>query len=73
MTILDFAKSMPDHRQQVKVRCKSLDIAFITVVAMIYGTQDWEDVVALGECKKDFFRKFFELSNGMLSHDTFNS
>ena len=72
MTILDFAKSMPDHRQQVKVLHKSVDIVFITVAAVICGAQDWEDVAALGECKEDFFRKFLELPNGIPSHDTFN-
>lgn len=72
MTILDFAKSLPDHRQQVKVRHKAEDIIFITVAAVICGAQDWEDVAALGECKEDFFRKHLELPGGIPSHDTFN-
>ena len=57
MTILDFANSLPDHRQQVKVLHKATDIVFITVAAVICGAQDWEDVAALGECKRGFFSK----------------
>ena len=72
MTLLDFANSLPDHRQQVKVLHKATDIVFITVAAVICGAQDWEDVAALGECKEDFFRKYLELPNGIPSHDTFN-
>jgi len=48
MTILDFANSLSEHRQQVKVRHKAADILLITVAAMICGAQDWEDVAALG-------------------------
>ena len=72
MTILDFANSLPDHRQQVKIRHKATDIVFITVAAVMCGAQDWEDVTALGECKENFFRKHLELPNGIPSHDTFN-
>jgi len=72
MTILDFAKNLPDCRQQVKVRHKATDIVFITVAAVICGAQDWDDVACLGECKEDFFRKHLELPNGIPSHDTFN-
>jgi predicted transposase YbfD/YdcC len=72
MTILDFANSLPDHRQQAKVHHKACDIVFITVASVICGAQDWHDVACLGECKEDFFRKHLELPNGIPSHDTFN-
>jgi hypothetical protein len=43
MNILDFAGSLPDYRQQVKVGHLSTYIIFITVAAVICGAEDWED------------------------------
>ena len=40
MTILDFANSLHDHRQQVKARHKATDIVFITVAAVMCSAQD---------------------------------
>ena len=72
MNILDFAQSLPDHCQEVKIRHLSTDIIFITVAAVICGAEDWEDIEYFGRCKETFFRKYLELSNGIPSHDTFN-
>ena len=72
MTVLDFAKRLPDYRQQAKVEHKATDIVFITVAAVICGARDWEEVADFGECKEAFFRKYLELPNGIPSHDTFN-
>jgi len=59
MTILDFAKSLPDHRQQVKVQHKATDIVFITVAAVICGAQDWDDVAYLANVKKISFENIW--------------
>ena len=72
MNILDFAQSLPDHRQEVKIRHLSTDIIFITVAAVICGAQDWEDIEYFGYCKEEFFRTYLELPGGIPSHDTFN-
>jgi predicted transposase YbfD/YdcC len=72
MSIYEFANSLPDHRQEVKVRHLSTDIIFITVAAVICGAQDWEDIEYFGRCKEAFFRKYLLLPNGIPSHDTFN-
>jgi predicted transposase YbfD/YdcC len=72
MTILEFAKSLPDHRQQMKIRHLPEDIIFITVAAVICGAEDWEDIEYFGHCKELFFRKYLLLPNGIPSHDTFN-
>lgn len=72
MSILDFAKSVEDFRQNWKIKHLSTDIIFITVAAVICGAEDWEDVEDFGECKFDFFSKYLELPNGIPSHDTFN-
>lgn len=72
MSILEFAESLPDHRQEVKVRHLSTDIIFITVAAVICGAEDWEDVQYFGRCKEAFFRRYLALPGGIPSHDTFN-
>jgi predicted transposase YbfD/YdcC len=72
MNILDFAQSLPDHRQEVKIRHLSTDIIFITVAAVICGAQDWEDIEYFGHCKEEFFRTYLQLPAGIPSHDTFN-
>jgi hypothetical protein len=41
MSILEFAGSLPDYRQEVKVRHLATDIIFITVAAVICGAEDW--------------------------------
>lgn len=72
MNILDFANSIPDFRQELKIRHQAGDIIFITVAAVICGAQDWEDIEYFGHCKEDFFRQYLLLPNGIPSHDTFN-
>jgi hypothetical protein len=72
MNILEFANSLPDHRQEIKIRHLSTDIIFITVAAVICGAQDWEDIEYFGYCKESFLRKYLLLPNGIPSHDTFN-
>jgi hypothetical protein len=55
MSILEFAGSLPDYRQNFKIRHLSTDIIFITVAAVICGAQDWEDVQYFGRSKDAFF------------------
>jgi hypothetical protein len=40
MSIPEFAGSLPDYRQEVKVRHLATDIIFITVAAVICGAED---------------------------------
>ena len=49
-----------------------LDILVIAICASICGADKWEDVEAFGKTKKDWFKTFLELPNGIPSHDTFN-
>lgn len=49
-----------------------LDIIVIAICASICGADKWEDVETFGKAKKDWFKTFLELPNGIPSHDTFN-
>jgi len=50
-----------------------IDIITIAVCAIICGAEDWVGVETFGKAKQDWFSQFLELSNGVPSHDTFNS
>jgi predicted transposase YbfD/YdcC len=55
-------------------RClhKLEDILFIALCTIICHGEDYEDMVAFGEEKTDWLKKYIELPNGIPSHDTFN-
>jgi len=72
MNILDFSNSLPDFREAHKIIHLSTDIVFITDSAIICEAEDWKDIEYFGHCKESFFRKYWELPNGIPSHDTFN-
>jgi predicted transposase YbfD/YdcC len=48
-----------------------MDILTIAVCAIICGADGWVQVEEFGDCKKDWFKKFLDLPNGIPSHDTF--
>ena len=50
---------------------KLVDILVIAICAVIAGADNWEDVAALGQAKREWFQTFLELPNGIPSHDTF--
>ncbi|MDR1092200.1 MAG: transposase family protein [Prevotella sp.] len=56
MNLLDFANSIPDFRQELKIQHQASDIVFITVAAVICGVQDWEDIEYFGHCKDNALR-----------------
>jgi len=50
---------------------KLLDIFTITIIAVICGCEDWEEIVLYGQCREEFLKCFLDLPNGIPSHDTF--
>jgi DDE_Tnp_1-associated len=50
---------------------KLIDILVIAICATICGAEGWEDFELFGNCKRDWFKSFLELPNGIPSHDTF--
>jgi len=64
--------SIQDPRiDRQKLHCL-MDIMVIAISASICGADKWEDVETFGKAKKDWFKTFLELPNGIPSHDTFN-
>jgi predicted transposase YbfD/YdcC len=62
---------LPDPRSEVNRRHLLTDILTIALCGVISGADGWEDIAEYGRSKKDFFKRFLELPNGIPSHDTF--
>jgi len=65
-------ESLPDPRRKTaNQRHKFIDILIIAICAIICGADSWVAVEKFGKAKKEWFRGFLELPNGVPSHDTF--
>lgn len=71
ISFLETFKSVPDIRQQGKVKHILLEIIFIAIVATLGGADDWEEIECFAEEKEEWFRKYLVLEYGIPSHDTF--
>lgn len=70
--LLTFARRLPDHRMERKKLHLAEDIVYMTLAAVICGSDTWEAIAAFGKAKKEFFKEVLSLKNGIPSHDTFN-
>ena len=48
------------------------DIIFITIAAVIWGAETWNDIEQHGKSKQSWLGQYLRLPNGIPSHDTFN-
>lgn len=69
-TITAYFSSITDPRADNSTH-KLLDIFSITIIAVLCGCEDWEEIVLYGQCREEFLKGFLELPNGIPSHDTF--
>ncbi|QMW04974.1 ISAs1 family transposase [Spirosoma foliorum] len=67
-----FFADVPDFRLNRRKKHDLLDILVITLLAVICGADDFEEVELYGRQKEAFLRTFLKLPNGIASHDTFN-
>lgn len=68
--ILIFSR-LQDSRQEKKIQHKLLDIVIMTIVAVMCGCTDWEEVAEFGRARQTVLRRYLKLPNGIPSHDTF--
>ncbi|GAU79816.1 ISAs1 family transposase [Fusibacter sp. 3D3] len=64
-------ENVSDFRQEWKVKHKLIEIIFTTVIAMIANANTWIEVESFVEAKKEWFKKYVDLENGVPSHDTY--
>jgi predicted transposase YbfD/YdcC len=70
--LLNFARSLPEHRMERRKLHLAEDIVYITLAAVICGADTWEDISDFGKSKVDFLKRTLSLNNGIPSPDTFN-
>ncbi len=63
--------SLEDPRVLKRSRHQLIDILVIAICGVICGADDWVFIAEFGEAKKEWFRGFLELPNGIPSLDTF--
>lgn len=72
MSLLTHLADVPDFRRQNKnFRHKLLDILVISVLAVLSGADDFEEIAWFGQQKEPVFRRYLSLDNGIPSDDTF--
>lgn len=73
MSLLSLTKHfeiIEDHRQATKVTYPLFDVLFLTVVAVIGGSEGWEDIEDFGRCHLELLKKYGDFSKGIPVHDT---
>jgi len=71
MLILDLIHEIDDPRLRGKVHHPLETILFITLCAVLSGSDTWSDIELYGRGKKDWFSKYINLDNGIPSEWTF--
>lgn len=70
--LIESFKKVPDFRVIGRVEHALIDILVISILAVISGREDWDEIADYGVAKEGWLRSFLELKNGIPSHDTFN-
>jgi predicted transposase YbfD/YdcC len=70
-SIIEHFATLPDPRIDRRRQHKLVDIIVIVICAVICGADDWVAIENFGNPKRQWFKRFLELPNGIPSHDTF--
>jgi predicted transposase YbfD/YdcC len=71
VTLLDHFSSLEDPRVERTKKHLLTDILTISICGFICGVDNWVELEVFGKAKRDWFKTFLELPNGIPSHDTF--
>src|SRR5712692_10518216 len=71
LSIRKHFRKLPDPRRKHRRRHLLLDIITIAICAVICGCDDWQQIEIFGKERRDWFKRFLQLPNGIPSHDTF--
>ncbi len=69
---MDHFKGITDPRVERTKDYLLEDIIFITIAAVICGSDTWNDIESYGCANEHWLREYLQLPNGIPSHDTFN-
>jgi predicted transposase YbfD/YdcC len=71
VTIADHFSTLTDPRVEGRTDHKLIDIITIAICAVVCGADNWVEIESYGKSKKDWFKSFLELQNGIPTHHTF--
>lgn len=72
LSLIEPFKTLPDPRVNRTKDHDLIDILIIAICALLCGGEGFNDMEDFGEAKKEWFKTFLGLRNGIPSHDTFN-
>lgn len=72
MNSINYFSTLPAPRMDRTKEHLLEDIIFITIAAVICGSETWNDIENYGKSKDCWLRQYLVLPNGIPSHDTFN-
>jgi hypothetical protein len=72
MNTISYFSNLRDPRRDRTKEHLLEDIIFITIAAVICGSEIWNDIENYGKSKETWLRQYLSLPNGIPSHDTFN-
>jgi predicted transposase YbfD/YdcC len=70
LTIKKYFRKLKDPRLNRRKLHLLLDIIVIAICGVISGCNDWQQLETFGRSRRDWFKKFLRLPNGIPSHDT---
>ena len=72
LRLIEPFKDLPDPRVNRTKAHDLIDILVIAICSLLCGGEGFNDMEDFGEAKRDWFKSFLTLRNGIPSHDTFN-
>jgi len=71
LSITSHFKKIKDPRRRHRRIHPLQNILVIALCAVIAGAQDWQEIQTFGRKRRDWLKRFLDLSDGIPSHDTF--
>ncbi len=69
--LLDYLAIVPDPRVERTRKHELADMLFMALCAVLCGAESWAHTEEFSKANEQWFRQFFDLPNGIPSHDTF--
>ncbi len=72
LSLIEHFKDLPDPRVNRTKHHDLIDLLVIAVCTLLCAGESFNDMEDFGHAKRDWFKTFLTLRNGIPSHDTFN-
>lgn len=72
LSLVTHFENLPDPRVHRTQHHDLIDLLVIAICTLLCGGESFNDMEDFGHAKRDWFKTFLKLRNGIPSHDTFN-